>query len=206
MTPAWADRLERRWGFLSVPGLAAFLAGMNAMVAALTWIKPEFPSQINLDPELIRQGQVWRVITYLFIPPEVGPLWLFLWLLLFYAYAQALEAAWGDFKLTLYCAIGALAMAAVSLVSGAPLPNVFFNTSLFLAFARLNPDFEILLFFILPVKMKYLAWLTWALAAWNLLLGSLVLRASVLAGVFNYLLFFGPAHLAELKRAWRRYR
>lgn len=206
MNPTWADRLERRLGFLSIPGLAGFLAGMNAAVGLLSVLRPDFSFQLSLDPELVRSGQLWRLLTFLFIPPELSPLWLFFWLVLYYAYLHMLENAWGDFKLTLFCAIGAAATGLASLLLGLPLSNAAFNTSLFLAFARLNPEFEILLFFFLPVKMRWLAACAWALTALSLLAGSAAIRVSLLAGIANYLLFFGEDHWLDLKLAWHRWR
>src|SRR5579883_2456094 len=137
--PSWLDRLERRAGFLAIPGLAVFLAGMNAAVAVLSQLKPEFPFMLGLDPDLLRQGQVWRALTFLFVPPPMSLLWLFFWLLLFYAYASRLEQAWGDFKFTIFCLVGAVGTVAASLICGRPFPNTVFQTSLFLAFAHLYP-------------------------------------------------------------------
>lgn len=202
----WIDRLDRRFGFIAVPDLAGFLAGMNAAVGILTLFRPEFPSQLLLDPALIRQGEVWRIITYIFVPPSIAPLWMFLWLILYYSYLRMLENAWGDFKLTFFCLIGALSTALAALALGLELGNAAFSTSLFLAFARLNPEFEILLFFFLPVRMKWLAALTWAMLGYRLAAGGFAARMDVLAGLLNYLLFFGPEHKAELSLLWRRWR
>ena len=155
-TAPWVDRLERRLGFLEIPNLAAFMAGMNAVSALLTLIKPEFPAQLVLEPLLLRSGQVWRALTFVFVPPELSPLWLFFWLILYFSYLNSLERAWGDFKLTLYVLIGALATAAASLATSLPLGSGAFVTSLFLAFAKNYPETQILLFFVIPIKMKWL--------------------------------------------------
>lgn len=206
MGPRWLDRLERRLGGFAVPGLASFLAAMTAAVGVLSLIRPEFPFQLHLDPDLIRQGQLWRVVTFLFIPPETSPLWLFFWLLLMYAAMRHLEEAWGDFKFTFYWASGAMATTLAALGSGLPLSNVQLNMSLYLAFARLNPEYQVLLFFFIPVKMKYLARLAWALAAWAFLVGATQTRLATLTGIFNYLLFFGGGHWDDFRFFWRRWR
>jgi hypothetical protein len=205
-TAAWIDRLERRAGFLEVPNLAAFMSGMNALTAALTLIKPEFPAQLVLDPFLLRAGQVWRALTFVLVPPDLAPLWLVFWLVLYFSYLSSLEQAWGDFKLTLYVLIGALATAAACALSGAALGSGAFVTSLFLAFARNYPDTQILLFFVIPVRMKWLAGAVWAMSAWTALFGGWDERVSLAAGLLNYVLFFGPAHAAELQQAWRAQR
>ncbi|WP_252891201.1 hypothetical protein [Thermoclostridium stercorarium] len=66
------------------------------------------------------------------------------------------------------------------------------NLSLFLAFAYLFPDYEVLLFFIIPVKVKYLAWLDWAFIAFSVIFGSIGMKIVAIVSVLNYLLFFGP--------------
>src|SRR4051812_12149325 len=102
MDGAWLDRLERRFGFLAAPGLPTFLAGMTVLSGVLETVKPEFVEALALDPALLARGQVWRVATFLFVPPPAGPLWLILWILMLFAVLQALQAAWGDFKFTFF--------------------------------------------------------------------------------------------------------
>ena len=179
---------------------------MNAAVGVLALFRPDFPRQLALDPVLIRQGEVWRLITYIFVPPPLAPLWMFLWLILYYSYMRMLENEWGDFKFTLFCLIGALSTALPALALNLELGNTAFSTSLFLAFARINPKFQILLFFFLPVKMKWLAALTWAMIGYNLLTGGYAIRIAILAGLINYLLFFGAEHKAELELMWHHWR
>lgn len=206
MTASWVDRLEKRIGFLEVPNLAAFMAGMNALSAVLTLAKPEFSSQLILDPYLMRHGQVWRALTFILVPPVLSPLWLFFWLLLYFSWLNALQRSWGDFKFTLYVLLGALATAGASIVTGIPLSSGAFVWSLFFAFARLNPELELLLFFFFPVKIKWLAAVAWALTAWRLMFDGFGTRVELAAGLLNYLLYFGSAHFFELKQLWRRQR
>lgn len=206
MTAAWVDRLERRLGFLEIPNLAAFMAGMNALSALLTLLKPEFPAQLLLDPGAIWRGQVWRVFTFVLVPPALPPLWLFLWLALYFSYLSTLERAWGSFRFTLYALLGALATAAAACATGFPLGSGAFTISLFLAFARLNPELEILLFFFFPVKMKWIAGAAWAMIAWSLIFGGYYDRLSLGSGLLNYVLYFGGRHVFELRQMWRRSR
>jgi hypothetical protein len=207
------DRLERRFGAWAIPQFSLFIVMSNGLIYLLAQLRPEFLYRLLLDPEAIRRGEVWRVVTFLFVPPMMGPLWMVFWLLVLYQCAQALEHEWGDFRFCLFYAIGALAtlVAAVWMV-GEPLSNVPLNTTLFLAFATLFPNFELLLFFILPVKVKYLAALTWLWMAWAFVTGSTVTRVGIGASLVNYGLFFGPQiwQTAKLKlevyRNRRRFR
>ncbi|MBI5631099.1 MAG: hypothetical protein HY921_09470 [Elusimicrobia bacterium] len=200
------DRLERRLGFIAVPGLPAFLAGMSAVVALLALLKPEFPAQLALDPGLLRSGQWWRVFTFALIPPASTPFWTFLWLMLYYGYTRMLEAAWGDFKFTLFCLAGLAGITAAALAISQEISDHYFHTSLFLAFARLNPEFQVLIFFAIPVRMKWVAAVIWALTGWDLLFADSSVRVALAGGLANYFLFFGADHWRGAKLAWRRWR
>lgn len=203
----WLDRLERRFGNWAIPQFSLFIAAANGLIYVLALQRSEFSYQLILDPEAVRQGQIWRLITFLFVPPPLGPLGMAFWLLLLFQFAQALENEWGEFRFCLFYALGALAtiVAAMGIV-GDTLSNAPLNTTLFLAFAALHPDFELLLFFILPVKVKYLAWLTWLGLAWGVITGSAATRVAIGASLINYALFFGPDHWQGLKLKIEVYR
>ena len=78
------DKLERRFGFLGIPGLIRIIVGFNALVFVLVRLNPDFVSVLSLDPARIRHGEVWRLVTYIFIPQTFSFLWIvfvlwFLW-------------------------------------------------------------------------------------------------------------------------------
>lgn len=202
----WMRRLERKLDFLAVPGLITFLAAMNAVVYVLALARPELRWGLSLVPGEILKGEVWRAATFLFVPPASEPLWFALWLSVLWGCGRALENAWGDVRFNLYYLIATACTAAVSLLLGVPLSALSIHTSVFLAFAALNPDLTFMLFFILPVKAWWLAGLTWLALAWNFLLGSLPTRLAILASVANYLLFFGPDHWSWLRLRRRRWK
>jgi len=204
MDGAWVDRLERRLGFLAVPGLPGFLTAMTAGAAALAAAKPEFVSALALDPDALLRGQVWRSLTFLVVPPQSSLLWMLLWLALIYACLSALESAWGDFKLTVFVAIGAVASTAAALTTGAIGDNGPIHLASFLAFARLAPEREVLFMFVIPVKLRWIAAAAAALTVIQLAAGDYATRARLLAGLSAYLLYFGPGHWQDIKFAWRR--
>jgi len=195
----WSRRLERRFGGWAFPQLASFIIFMNAAIWILSMLKPEFPYLLTLEPTRIMHGQVWRLFTFLFIPPAMSPLWMIFWLLLLFQFAQALEHEWGDFQFNMFYGIGAAATIGVSFWLGVGLSNLILNASLFLAFATLYPDFELLIFFILPVKVKWLALLTAAPIAWSAIAGSSYERWAVAAGLANYAAFFGPGWIDKAR-------
>ena len=200
------DKLERRLGWLAVPGLIRVVVALTALVYLLTFLNPGFLSIIELDPAAIVRGEVWRLVTYIFIPRGIGapgslmqPLWLLvaLWFLLFIG--DRLEHAWGAFRLTLYFLVGMIWTTAAAFFFGAQFSNSMLATSLFFAFATLYPEEVIYLFFVLPVKVKWLGWITAALLLYGFLGGANSYRVALIAAFANYLLFFGP----DLYRAAR---
>jgi hypothetical protein len=72
----WLDKVERRFGFLGIPGLTRILVGFTALVFALAWLAPGFVSVLDLDPARIRHGEVWRLFAYIFIPQTLSPWWI----------------------------------------------------------------------------------------------------------------------------------
>jgi membrane associated rhomboid family serine protease len=206
MDGAWVDRLERRFGFLAAPGLPTFITGMTVLVGVLGLIKPEFVDILTLDPVALAHGQVWRCLSFLFVPPPTGPLWLVLWILMLYSILQALEHAWGDFKFTVFLLIGILATAAGALAARGEFGNEYVILAAFLAFARLMPDREVLVMFILPVKMRWLAGLAALWLALEFFTNGPATKVELLTGLLPYFLFFGEGHRRELWYAWRRWR
>ena len=203
---SFLDRLERRFGWLAIPGLIRIVVALTALVYLLTFVNPGFLAILALDPAAILRGEVWRLVTYIFIPRALGqagslmqPLWLLiaLWFLLFIG--ERLEYAWGAFRLTLYFLIGMVGTTIAAFFFGAHFSNTMLAASLFFAFASFYPDEVIYLFFVLPVKVKWLAWISAALLLYGFLSNPISYRMALVAAFANYLIFFGP----DLVRAAR---
>jgi len=161
-----------------------------------------------LYPDRVLQGEIWRLVTYIFIPPSFSPFWIFFVLYFYYLVGTGLEQAWGAFRFHLYYLLGMVGTTVAAFITGAGYTGVYLNLSLFLAFAHLYPDFQLLLFFILPVKIKCLAWLNWALLGGTVLLGALPHKIAAVAAVINFFIFFGKDIYRDikLKRQVRRNR
>jgi hypothetical protein len=206
MDGAWVDRLERRFGFLAAPGLPGFITGMTVLVGVLGLVKPEFADMLALDPFALAHGQVWRAVSFLFMPPLMSPLWLIFWILMLYSILQALDHAWGEFKFTVFLLIGVLATAAGALAVGAEFGNSVVILSAFLAFARLMPEREVLIMFVLPVKMRWLAALAAVYVTLEFITNPLPGKVEIAAGLLPYFLFFGSGHRQDLELGWRRWK
>src|SRR4029077_2272748 len=119
-------------------------------------------------PEAVGWGEWWRLVSFLFTPPSGNPLLAIFALYFLWFMGGALEAQWGAFRYNVYVLIGyAMTVAAAFAFPYGAATNGYITGSIFLAFAYLFPDFQILLFFILPVKVKWLALITWLFFAYQ---------------------------------------
>ena len=148
-------RLERRFGRFAIHNLIGVIVGGMAVVWVLSLLKPEFQSRLVLDVDAVRRGQVWRLVTFLFIPPPSSPMWVLINLYFTWWVGNSLEQRWGHFKFNAYYLIGALGTVIAAVVAG-PATNYWLDASLFLAFATVFPDVQILLFFVIPIRVKWL--------------------------------------------------
>lgn len=196
------SRMERKFGRFAIKQLIVYVVGLNGLIYLLSHVYPqsEAISKLVLDPYLIRQGEVWRLFTFVFIPPAASLLWIFFILYFYYVVGTGLEHEWGSFRFNIYYFTGMLATGAAAFISGQGTTALYLNLSLFLAFAFIYPDYQILLFFILPVKVKYLAWLNWAFIAFTVLTAPLSSKLAALVSVGNYFLFFGAEILGTIQR------
>ncbi len=198
------DRLEYRFGRLAIPGLIRYVVLCNTMVYVLYKFNPAFVYMLDLDRGAILQGQVWRLVTYVFIPQFGGfplPEWLSvaMYLIFLWWVGNSLEHAIGSFKLNIYYLTGMIGITAAAFFCGAYFSAALLNTSLLFACAHYYPDEIIFVFYILPAKIKWLAWIAAALLLLRLQSGGLAYAVSLAVALSNYLLFFGP----ELYRSAR---
>ncbi|MEX0714841.1 MAG: hypothetical protein WD278_21115 [Pirellulales bacterium] len=210
------EKLERRFGRFAVSNLTLLIIFGQIMGFVLGVVKPESVEKMQLVMSRVAEGEVWRLLTFAFTTPagnlfrdpagfSLNVIFLFFAWYLFYLMGTALEGHWGTFRYNIYIAIAYVAtLLGACLVPDAPADNGYIGVSVFLAFAYLYPNFEILLFFLLPVKIKYLAALTWIGYAFTIIVGDWMARVLVLASVSNFLLFFGRSLLGRAYDGKRR--
>jgi len=195
----WLDTLERRFGFLGIPGLIRIVVAFSALVFLLVRLNPDFISALDLNPERLRHGEIWRLVTYIFIPQTFSFLWIIFVLWFLWFIGEGLERAWGAFRLTLYFLVGMIGTTAAALFFGSNFSNTMLIASLFYAFARFYPDQVIYVLFILPVKIKWVAWVSAAFLLLGFFLNSNSYRMATVAALSNYLIFFGPEIVYEAR-------
>ena len=194
----WIDRLERKGRRLAIPNLMFIISGGMLLVYIFSLMFPQLQSLLSLNRAMLFQGQVWRLVTFLFIPPASSPLWILFNLYFYCLLGRGLETQWGVFRFNLFYFTGALGAVAAALLSGYG-SNSYLNLSLFLAFAAFYPDYKLMVFFFLPIKVKYLAAVDVLFFVVSLVLGSWADRAAILMSVINVILFFGGSGLKHLK-------
>ena len=150
------------------------------------------------------RGEVWRIITFIFVPGFTSPFWLIVSLYFYYWIGSTLEREWGTARFNLYYFSGTLLTVLGAVLAGLITGQVdllvagttYVNLSMFLAFAVLFPDMQVLIFFILPVKMKWLAWGDGAIFALNVVLslikGDWVGVILPIVALLNFLVFIWP--------------
>jgi len=200
------DRLLDRFCYnhprLGIPNLMLMISIGNVIVLLLDiFSNYTFSMMLRFIPGAIFRGQIWRLVTFIFVPVNENLLWFVFSVLLYYSIGTSLERTWGTTKFTVYYLLGA----AINIVSGLltglfgfgwmETANMYYlNMSLFLAYATLYPDATFLIYFVIPVKAKWLAWLDGAFLALavvgNLLRLNIPMALMPVLAVLNYLLFF----------------
>lgn len=202
----WLDKLERKLGRFAIPNLTVYLLAGYVIGFAVVLLMPELLGWLTLEPALIVRGQVWRVISWVLIPPTTQPISLLFLVLLYYSLGTALERTWGTFRYNVYIFSGLfftvlavfifyavyyfgfgmeIFLSSVGLIS-----TNYITMSIFLAFAAIYPEMEVYLYFILPIKMKWMALVYAAMALYYFVSRGAVTRVAIGASLLNFVIFF----------------
>lgn len=213
---AAVDRFALKHPRFGIPNLMRVIVIGNVLVYLLAvFAGYEAVSFLSFSWTAVAHGELWRLVTFIFMPGYYSTgdvLWLALFLYLYYMIGNTLEREWGTAKFNLYYLSGVLLTLVVGLLAGL-LFHVnliitgadYVNLSLFFAFAMLYPDVRFLLFFIIPVKVKWLAWFDaalFAIAVVRSLTVSPLLALLPVVALLNFFVFFWDRLMNEL--SWRR--
>jgi hypothetical protein len=199
--PNWLVYINKNLKWMFIPKLPLFLTIIQALGFFLAMKKPEFVSMLVLNPIEARQGEIWRIFTFIALP-FVDNFLVFFVLWFFYGIMVRLERAWGSTLLTVYFLFAWLGTVLASIFTGIPIKTfIYMGCSFFFALATLNPNKEIYLFFILPIAYKWIAiFIAAVLLVVPLLLGSYKQQIYTVLLFANYLLFFGKDYWLILKK------
>lgn len=228
------NKLEKKIGKYAIKNLSLYLIIGYVIGYALSLTGSL--SFLSLDPDQVLKGQVWRIVTWILMPPSSLNIFTIIMLFFYYSLGTSLERTWGTFRYNAYLFSGMLftligsfviyflltktglsiylakEMATLDLKkyglfvdSGVPAEVVgglisiavstyYINLSIFLAFASSYPDMRVLLYFVIPVKIKWLAWVDIAVLLYDFIKGPVVLtlptKVTIVMSLLNFLLFF----------------
>ena len=200
------DKLERKFGRFGIPNLTIYMIVCYVIGYALMIVNPGILNWLSLEPAYILRGQVWRLVTWVLYPPSTsGVLWFAIAVLFFYyPIGTSLERTIGTFKYTLYILSGVIftilgAFILYFLLGGNVLVGNVFSTyyislSTFLAYAMCYPDMQVLLMFIIPVKMKCMSIFYVVIVVYEMIqyimAGAWYLVIPIVASLLNFIIFY----------------
>lgn len=198
----WINKLDRKYHNKGIPNLIAFILLFKAVAYVLSYLNPtgQFIQNIVFHPTLFLSGQVWRAFTFIATPPAMSPLFVIFWFMLIYTYGQALEHEWGTFRFNLFFLIGYLGTIIASFIGGGFADTFYIELSLFWAFAMIYPDFTLRLYFIIPIKIKYLALISGAFTLFGFFTTSITGKVTIIMSLLNFFIFFSKDIFEFFKR------
>lgn len=226
-------KFEKKFGKYAIKNLSLVLIICYACGYLFEMLYPSLLSYLYLNPyEIIYHGQVWRLITWLIVPPSSFDFFTLLMLYFYYSIGTTLERTWGTYRYNVYIfsgvlftILGAFLLFAYTLIFGgdagltlwgtyqgySPLASMFstyyVNMSIFLAFAATYPNMQVLLFFFIPLKVKVLGIIYGVLLIYQFIVGGVAIRFVIAASLMNFIVFFftsrGRIHMSP-KQVKRR--
>lgn len=196
--------LERKLRRYAISDLMKYIVIAQGVIYALLIAMPTLGytiyNLIALNRRALFSGQIWRLVTFIFSPPNASsPIFALFALYFYYMIGTGLERRWGKVKFNLYYLVGMLAAIVSCLLTGYA-GNTFLNLSLFFAYAALYPNEEVLLLMIVPIKMKYLALFDAAIYVYQFIVGNASTRVTIVLCLLNVILFLGGDLLHTIRR------
>lgn len=165
----WLERIENRLHWLAFPGLFKWITLLGAVVFASQIANPDIAAAVAFDRESILAGEWWRVVTFIFDPGigfgTFGALFFVFAVMIAFLIDNSLEQVWSTTRLTLYVLACWVSLAVALWFFPVPTGGAgrYLYMSMFFAFATYFPKHEFLMFLIIPVQVRFLAWLALAM-------------------------------------------
>ncbi len=209
------SKFEKRFGKYAIQNLSLMLILCYAAGYIIQLFNGNFLTWLTLNPYAILHGQVWRLVTWIVVPPSSLDPFTIIMLFFYYSIGTSLERTWGTYRYNVYLLSGMLFTVIGSFVwmgfeyltAAEAIPaayasllftygSMFFSTyyinmSIFLAYAATFPDMQVLLMFIIPVKVKWMGILYAVMMAYEFIFaGSTVSRIALGSSLLNFVIFF----------------
>ena len=206
------SKFEKRFGKYAISNLSLILILCYVVGYFIELVNADFLLYLTLNPYAILHGQIWRIFTWIIIPPSSLDPFTIIMLLFYYNIGTSLERTWGTYRYNVYLlsgmlftVLGSFVWLAIEYFVGGPVMNLsyistiaslyfstyYINMSIFLAFAATFPEVQVLLMFIIPVKVKWLGILYGLVLVYDFLFaGSLVTRIAIASSLLSFVIFF----------------
>lgn len=210
----YMSKWEKKFGKYAIRNLSLVLILCYVVGYVIAMINNNFLMYLTLDPYAILHGQIWRIFTWIIVPPSSPDLLTIIMLYFYYSIGTSLERTWGTWRYNvfllsgmLFTVIGSFVWLGVQYITAGGLRgelaayvsgmgSLFFSTyyinmSIFLAFAATFPNAQVLLMFVIPVKVKWMGIVYAVILGWEFLMaGSLVIRIAIASSLLNFVIFF----------------
>lgn len=205
---------ERKFGKYAIKNISLILILCYVVGYVIELINGRFLGFLTLDPYAILHGQIWRLVTWIIVPPSSPSLFTVIMLLFYYNIGSSLEYTWGTWRYNVYLLSGMLftvlgsfiwlavlylqsgdmGSAAVRVLSeygSASFSTYYVNMSIFLAFASTFPNVQVLLMFVIPVKVKWMGILYGLVLVYDAVFSrQLETRIAIASSLLNFVIFF----------------
>ena len=199
------DRFCYKHPNFGIPRLMRYLTIANVVFWILGMANSVLLSYLSFDAALILRGQVWRLITFMVYPPNMGLL-AFLVFYFYYWMGSTLEQVWGTPQFNIYLLIGwALTVLygfLVYFIGGLRIriDAQYLYLSMFFSYAALFPDQTVLLFFFIPIKMKWMALIDAVYFLAAVITNPFPVNLLPIVAVLNFFIFFSGTLLKQIPR------
>lgn len=205
MKKSFSRELEKKLGKYAIENISLYLIVCYGFGYVISMVNSTFINYLTLEPAKIFSGQIWRIFTWILVPPYSSNIFFILiTLYLYYSLGATLEHVWGTYRYNLYLFSGMLFTVVGSVILygilyivfggavgfGTAFSTYYINMSILLAYAATFPDRELLLMFIIPIKLKYLGYIYAAMLVFECFSGGIIQTFVIGCSMLNFLIFF----------------
>ena len=212
MLNQYLNKIERKCRKFAISNLMLYIVLGMAVVWIANLILSTNPNGnislyelIYFDRDKILHGEVWRVISFVFMPPSTLFILIPIILYFYWFMGSSLEYKWGAFKFNVFYFTGIIGCIIAGFIVGYA-TNYYLDLSLFLAFAILFPNEQLLAFFVIPIKAKWLALIDGIVLLYDFIKGSGTIRIYIILSIINIIIFFVKDFFSMIYYMIRRFK
>jgi len=210
------DKMERKFGRFGISNLMLYLI-IFYLLGWFVQLKDAnfYWNYLSLNMDEIFNGQVWRLVSFLMYPPSTSILWLALLSFIYYSLANSLERVMGTFRFNLFLLLGFIGTILAALIIYLGFGQVYLLTadqiymSMLLCIAATFPETKFYLYFVIPVKAKWLGWLYGAILIYQVITSNWPGRIAIVLSLLNFIVYFcflkKPVQRAQAMQRRARY-